>query len=311
MALSQWSKTAASNATITDGTLGNINHAEGQAPNTVNDSARAEMAHVRAFYENIEWRDWGHTPVRIDATNFYVAGSDETDVYTVGRRVRIVDGTSGTIYGVITVTDYNNTRAGDTTVTVDFDSTEMAGTLTVAAVAFDPTNKPLSFAAFPTGTAGYMLRSDGTDTAWTQPVYGIRAYRGTNQSHGTSNTHVAVVFDTETYDHGTAINASTGLISVPTGYTWYKVNCTVEFAANTTGYRSLALATTTDSSGSTRFERGDTNNAATGGLTTRLNINTGWIPSSVASSFYVMAFQNSGGALNMLADQTKLYVEFR
>lgn len=136
MALKDYSTTAGTN----DG-LGVFD--EGQAPNAVNDGGRTLMADVRAFYENIEWRNWGHTPARIDATNFYVAGSDETGVYIVDRRVKMVDGTSGTIYGTITVTDYNNTRAGDTTVTVAWDSTQMAGTLSAVSVGVDTSNNPI------------------------------------------------------------------------------------------------------------------------------------------------------------------------
>lgn len=135
MSLKDYSTTASSN----DG-LGIAD--EGQAPNTVNDGIRTLMADVRAFRDTLEWRDWGHTVTRLSATQFYISGSDQTGVYTVGRRVKIVDGTSGTIYGTITVTDYNNTRAGDTTVTIAFDSTQMAGTLSSASVGLNPTKTP-------------------------------------------------------------------------------------------------------------------------------------------------------------------------
>jgi len=49
MSFFKWSKTAASNATA-DGT---INWAEGQAPSTVNDSARAMMAAAAKFRDDI------------------------------------------------------------------------------------------------------------------------------------------------------------------------------------------------------------------------------------------------------------------
>ena len=49
MTLYKWSTTAANNATA-DAT---INWAEGQAPSSVNDSARAEMAAVAKFRDDI------------------------------------------------------------------------------------------------------------------------------------------------------------------------------------------------------------------------------------------------------------------
>lgn len=53
MALVDWSITAADNDTITDATYGNINFAEGQAPDSLNNSARSLMAHVRAWYNGL------------------------------------------------------------------------------------------------------------------------------------------------------------------------------------------------------------------------------------------------------------------
>ena len=47
MGLDQWSKTAASNALV-----GSINFQEGQAPSTINDSARALMADVAKFRDD-------------------------------------------------------------------------------------------------------------------------------------------------------------------------------------------------------------------------------------------------------------------
>lgn len=140
MALKDWSTTAASNDAVTDATYGDINWSDNQAPNTVNNSARSEMAHVRQFYETIEWRDFGHTPTRTGNTTFTVStSSDETDVYTVGRRIQCADAT--TLYGTITASSYS---APTTTVTVSLDSGNLSASLSAVSLGFDPTNVPYS-----------------------------------------------------------------------------------------------------------------------------------------------------------------------
>ena len=149
MALSGWSTTAADNATV-----GSINWAEGQNPNTVNNSARQEMADVREFYENIEWRDWGHTPTRTADTTFTVTG-DQTAVYTVGRRIQCTD--SSTLYGTITASAYTTL----TTVTVSLDSGNLSASLSAVALGLDPTNKPLSAPGVAvTDSGGYFTGAD-------------------------------------------------------------------------------------------------------------------------------------------------------
>jgi hypothetical protein len=136
MALKDWSLTPGDNDSVTDATYGNIAWGEGQNPNTVNDSSRAEMAHVRAFYETLEWRDWGHTPVYSSATVFTVSSaSDLSSVYTVGRRIKATD--SSTLYGVITVSSY---AAATQTVTVRLDSGSLSASLTNISLGLDVTN---------------------------------------------------------------------------------------------------------------------------------------------------------------------------
>lgn len=132
MALSDWSTTAADNDTA-----GSINFAEGQAPSTVNNSARALMADVRTWYEDVEWRDFGHTPTYVAATQFSVTG-DKTTTYTVGRRVRIAD--SSTLYGTISASSYSTV----TTVTVVLDSGSVSASISGVAVGAEVTNKSIS-----------------------------------------------------------------------------------------------------------------------------------------------------------------------
>lgn len=113
MSLSQWSTTAANNATAAT----NINWQEGQAPSTVNDSARQMMADVATWFQGgAEWLNMGDTPTFVDATHFTVPGN-LTARYSVGRRVRATV-TAGTVYGTITSSAY----ASVTTVTLSLDS---------------------------------------------------------------------------------------------------------------------------------------------------------------------------------------------
>jgi len=123
-AISTWDTTAANNNSASpDG------WPEGMAPSGVNDSARENMSALRTWYEDAEWIPWGDTTAYVGATQFKIAGADVTSRYLVNRRVRVVGTSTGTIYGVITVSAFST----DTTVTVAFDSGSMSSeTLTVS-----------------------------------------------------------------------------------------------------------------------------------------------------------------------------------
>ncbi|WP_217589723.1 tail fiber domain-containing protein [Burkholderia sp. GbtcB21] len=112
MALWQWSTIAANNATA-----GTINWAEGQAPSTVNDSARQMMADVATdLMTDREWLKFGDTPTYVSGTQFTVP-TNRTSIYTAGRRIRTFN-TGGILYGTITGSAYTSL----TTVTVALDS---------------------------------------------------------------------------------------------------------------------------------------------------------------------------------------------
>lgn len=115
-----YSTTAGNNATI-----GSITWAEGQAPSTVNDSARLVLADIRSFVNVLAsgWLEYGdgdrsYTATYVAATQFKFAGVDLTSVYHVGRRIQLVATTPGTIYGTITASAF----ATDTTLTISWDS---------------------------------------------------------------------------------------------------------------------------------------------------------------------------------------------
>lgn len=97
---------------------------EGMAPSAVNDGMRQVQADIRAWYQDAQWLDLGHTPVYTSATSFTVSG-DQTAQYHVGRRVRATGSAPFTIHGSITGVAF----ASDTAVTVAWDSGGLDSTL--------------------------------------------------------------------------------------------------------------------------------------------------------------------------------------
>ncbi len=103
MKVGRWSTTAASNnATPPDG------WPEGQAPSTVNDCARENMAAIRAAFNDLQFFDQDFTPTFVSATSFTVPG-DQTSAIHAGRRLKIFDATAGvatTIYATVTTASF-------------------------------------------------------------------------------------------------------------------------------------------------------------------------------------------------------------
>ena len=113
MAVKDWSTTAGNNTAP-----GDVNFAEGQLPSTLNNSMRQVLADLRVDLEEGGWFNYGHTTTYASATTFTIASTNVTSVYTVGRRIRAVGSSTGTIYGVITASAFST----NTTVTVSWDS---------------------------------------------------------------------------------------------------------------------------------------------------------------------------------------------
>lgn len=83
--IKNWSKTAINNSSAPpDGAP------EGMAPSTVNDVIRKQMAIHREQWEDAEWFNWGHVPVRQSALSFVVS-STATQIYTAGRKLKLYD----------------------------------------------------------------------------------------------------------------------------------------------------------------------------------------------------------------------------
>ena len=129
--IKDYSITAANNTTI-----GSINTAEGMLPSNINNCFRGLGAEIREWYNDSQWviygdGDNGFTITYASATSFTVSGVDVTSFYHVGRRVKAIATTPGTIYGTISATTFST----NTTVTVVWDSGSLANEAVVIYVA--------------------------------------------------------------------------------------------------------------------------------------------------------------------------------
>jgi len=118
--IGKYDTTAGSNSTTASNA---VSVAEGMLPSNINNALRDIMADVRQWYNTAEWIEYGdgagtYTPAYASSTSFTIAGVDVTSAYHVGRRVKVVAATPGTIYGSITATSFST----NTTVTVGWDS---------------------------------------------------------------------------------------------------------------------------------------------------------------------------------------------
>ena len=118
--LGKYDTTAGSNTATASNS---VSVAEGMLPSNINNALRDIMADVRQWYNTAEWIEYGdgagtYTPAYASSTSFTIAGANVTSAYHVGRRVKVVASTPGTIYGSITATAFST----NTTVTVAWDS---------------------------------------------------------------------------------------------------------------------------------------------------------------------------------------------
>ena len=112
------------------------------------------------------------------STQFRIAGADHTDTYHVGRRVRAVGTTTGTIYGTITVSAFST----DTTITVEFDSGSLSNESLTISVGILPVENPAYVAgatpiggvvdyAGSTAPSGWLLAYGQTLNSVANPEY--------------------------------------------------------------------------------------------------------------------------------------------
>ena len=116
--IKDYSTTQASNIS-----LNGIDTNEGMLPSNLNNALRALMKNTRDWYNDSQWVQYGDgtgaaTVAYASGTTFTIAGADVRTIYTVGRRVKVIASTPGTIYGTITGVAFST----NTTVTVVWDS---------------------------------------------------------------------------------------------------------------------------------------------------------------------------------------------
>lgn len=167
MAIKDWSTTAASNNTASPNGF-----PEGMAPSGVNDSAREVMAQIRGWYEDPAWINYGYTYTYVGATQFKISGQDQTAKYVVGRRVRAVGSSTGTIYGLISVSSFST----DTTITVVWDSGTLSNETLQVSLGLPSLGKPIPYAAL--GLTGLVALADLV-TAAQSTIMGRAAGAGT------------------------------------------------------------------------------------------------------------------------------------
>ena len=152
--------TTAGNNTATS--TGSVSVAEGMLPSNINNAFRDLMADIRQFYNSVEWIEYGdgagtYTPAYASSTSFTIAGVNVTSVYHVGRRVKVVASTPGTIYGSITAVAFST----NTTVTVAWDSGSLANeaitSVHIGAISATNTSMPET----PSITGDYTLDVSG------------------------------------------------------------------------------------------------------------------------------------------------------
>lgn len=151
---------------------------EDQLAPTLNDAGRQVMADIRAFYDTLDWRDWGLTYTFVSGTSFKVTG-DHTAVYHADRRIRATGTLTGTIYGTISS---GTLSGGETIVVATWDSGSMSNDGDLAlSVGLSATGQPVR--SFPSGTR-MLFQQNTAPTGWTEETtYFNRGVRQTNSSN--------------------------------------------------------------------------------------------------------------------------------
>lgn len=146
MALRQWSQTASGNASVAG-----INWSEGQAPSTVNNSAREMEAQVRQQYTPAQWHwvEISNTASVATQTTFKVS-TDLTSAFHANRRVRLSGGSTTRYASVV-----SSSFTAETTVTVTVDSGSLSASHTIAAMGPAATSSPVGGFAPTTATASF------------------------------------------------------------------------------------------------------------------------------------------------------------
>jgi hypothetical protein len=144
------------------------------------------MADIRSKWEDAEWFNPGETWAFVSTTQIRFSGADKTAAWHVGRRVRVVGSSTGTIYGEITTSAFST----DTTLTIDFDSGTLANeTYTSVSYGILSTANPAasSVTTFPKDTI-MAFQQTAAPVGWTKETThddkALRVVTGTPSSGG-------------------------------------------------------------------------------------------------------------------------------
>lgn len=146
MALRHWSRTASGNASVAG-----INWQEGQAPSTVNNSAREEMSQIRGQYTPGQWLwvELSNTASVASQTGFRLS-TDLTADFHAGRRVRLTGGSTAR-YGAVVSSSFT----AETMVTIAVDSGSLSASHTIAALGPAVSDTPLGGVILADRTASF------------------------------------------------------------------------------------------------------------------------------------------------------------
>lgn len=144
----------------------------------------------------------------------------------------------------------------------------------------------------------YQLEASGTETALAgggATSSAAKAYHSTTQSHTTSGTYIAVAFDSEEFDTDTYHNNVTDnpRLVVPSTAR-YLIGAAITFAPHATGERAIKFR----KNGTTDL-RGSGGEPTSSGSVNTLTPMTTLVDLVAGDYVEVMAYQDSGGALNM------------
>jgi hypothetical protein len=141
--LRRWSSSASGNSSVAGG-ANTINFAEGQAPGSVNNSAREMMAQVRGIYTPAEWGwvEFSATASVASQTTIKLTGNQTTN-WTAGRRWRLKSA-STTRYGSVVSSSFT----AETTITVTVDSGSLSASHSLAALAAIDSNHVPGFSDY-------------------------------------------------------------------------------------------------------------------------------------------------------------------
>lgn len=186
--IDSYSTTAATNATATGGS---VNWAEGQAPSTVNNTARQVLTDIRNAFNDLIWFQYGTGDqgsgnlavpgVYASGTSFTIAGVDVTSTFHTNRRVKAVGSLTGTIYGSISSSSFST----NTTVNMTWDSGSLSNeTLTIYLSQIPYTGSP-----WPTTQAVFTNIYDGTagHIEWVSHIIVLQGQNNLNYSAITTN----------------------------------------------------------------------------------------------------------------------------